>query len=90
MCYKYWANPKTRLILYVSSAILAALLSDLSHYQCHDLGFSAISPIKLTCIIINVILQGIIAWRAFIDDSNLGAEEDVKSKLILEKNKHDS
>lgn len=65
-------NSNIKLFLYVSTASLASLLSDLNHMvisQCVD--SSEHSPkVKLAIMAINFILQGLIAWRAFIDDSH--------------------
>lgn len=52
-------------VLYISIASLTALMSDLSGFK----NFSEISQVGLAIIIINFILQGFIAWRAFIDQT---------------------
>jgi folate-binding Fe-S cluster repair protein YgfZ len=54
-----------RAILYISIASLTALMADLSEYKTFD----EISPITSSIIIINFILQGLIAWRAYIDQT---------------------
>jgi len=64
-------------VLYISIASLTALISDLSGFK----NFSEISQVGLTIIIINFILQGFIAWRAFIDQtmSEIRQKEDKDS-----------
>lgn len=51
--------------LYISIASLTALMSDLSGFK----NFSEITQVGLAIIVINFILQGFIAWRAFIDQT---------------------
>lgn len=58
-----------KLILYVLAASLGALISDLHHYSCINGGFKDIPQIKFVAMILNVLLQGLIAYRAYIDDS---------------------
>ena len=64
-------------VLYISIASLTALISDLSGFK----NFSEISQVGLAIIIINFILQGFIAWRAFIDQtmSEIRQKEDKDS-----------
>lgn len=61
----YMAGPITRLGIYILIASLTSLMKDLSQYQTFD----QISAVTLTLIVINFILQGLIAWRAYIDGS---------------------
>lgn len=78
----------TRCMLYISIASLTALIGDISQYQ----NFSEISSIKLLVIAINVLLQGLIAWRAYIDTSLKDAQDKIaldnkqpaNIKLLLE------
>ena len=51
--------------LYISIASLTALMSDLSGFK----NFGEISQVGIAIIVINFILQGFIAWRAFIDQT---------------------
>lgn len=51
--------------LYIGIASLTALMSDLSGFK----NFSEITQVGLAIIVINFILQGFIAWRAFIDQT---------------------
>jgi hypothetical protein len=60
----------TKLFLYVITASLTALLADLQHYICRSSGEMHLSYTQLAIMIINFLLQGLIAWRAFIDDSS--------------------
>jgi hypothetical protein len=59
----------TKLLLYVVTASLTALLSDLQHHLCKSSGEVHLTWTQLTIVVINFVLQGLIAWRAFIDDS---------------------
>lgn len=54
-----------RAFLYISIASLTAVMGDLGGYQ----SFSQISPIQYAILVLNFILQGFIAWRAFLDQS---------------------
>jgi hypothetical protein len=72
-------NYTIKLILYVLAASLGALISDLHHYSCISGGFKDIPQIKLTAMILNVLLQGLIAWRAYIDDSYGKLSEEEKT-----------
>lgn len=60
--------------LYIGIASLTALMSDLSGFK----NFSEITQVGIAIIIINFILQGFIAWRAFIDQtiSEIKPKED--------------
>jgi hypothetical protein len=62
---RYMAGPITRLVIYIMIASLTSLMKDLSQFQTFD----QISAVTLTLIFINFILQGLIAWRAYIDGS---------------------
>jgi len=72
-------SPTTKLILYITTASLASLLADLNHYlQTASQAVSHVEVpeghlIKWSIILINFVLQGLIAWRAFIDDAHLDA-----------------
>jgi len=81
-----FASTTTKLWLYVICAGMTALISDLSHYTCEESGFSHITPVKMCVIVLNFVLQGIIAWRAFIDDSSLDKDSDdmIREKHLLE------
>jgi hypothetical protein len=58
-------GPLTRLGIYISIASLTSLMKDLSQFQ----SFDQISAVTFVLIIINFLLQGLIAWRAYIDGS---------------------
>lgn len=72
---------KLKLSLYVLCASLASLISELGNYSCPDKGFAAITPVKILCIVLNFLLQGLIAWRAFIDDSTDPHHQEKNSSL---------
>jgi NADH:ubiquinone oxidoreductase subunit 4 (subunit M) len=72
-----------KLFLYVSTASLAALLADLQHIFCSTTGDFKISGLKISIVVINFVLQGLIAWRAFIDDA---AQKEVDSPHHLTEN----
>jgi len=63
--------------LYISIASLTALMSDLSGFK----EFSEISTVGKCIIIINFILQGFIAWRAYIDQSLTDARKEEQEKF---------
>lgn len=67
--------------LYISIASLTALMSDLSGFK----QFNEISQVGLAIIIINFILQGFIAWRAYIDQSLTDARKEEQEKFDLPK-----
>ena len=62
---KNMAGPITRLLIYISIASLTSLMKDFSQYQ----SFDQIGQVTWVLIIINFLLQGLIAWRAYIDGS---------------------
>jgi len=71
----------TRGVLYFSIAALAALVTDISKYK----HFSEIEPVSLLILISNLILQGLIAVRAFLDQSvSRAAEKRNKPQLLTE------
>jgi uncharacterized membrane protein len=51
--------------LYIGIASFTALMSDLSGFK----NFNEITQVGSVVILINFILQGFIAWRAFIDQT---------------------
>jgi hypothetical protein len=65
----YYNTVYAKLLIYVSVSALSSLGNDLSHYTCHDSGFKDITPVHWFTIGLNLIIQGLIAWRAFIDGS---------------------
>ena len=67
--------------LYISIASLTALMSDLSGFK----EFSEISTVGKWIIVINFILQGFIAWRAYIDQSMTDAKREEQEKVELPK-----
>jgi hypothetical protein len=62
---KTMAGPMTRLSIYVSIACFTALMKDFSTYE----NFSDISQVTWLLIFLNMCLQGLVAWRAYIDGS---------------------
>jgi hypothetical protein len=70
-------------LLYIGIASLTALSSDLSKYN----GFGEISSIKYAIIILNFLLQGFIAWRAFLDQtlSDVKKEEQPSQSIDIPK-----
>ena len=67
-----------RAFLYFSIAAIPAIITDLSRYKSYE----DISSIALTIIIANMLLQGFIAVRAFIDQSISRTKEERKSKKV--------
>jgi len=70
-----------RAFLYIGIASLTAVMGDLGGYQ----SFSQISPIQYTILFLNFILQGFIAWRAFIDQTISDVKRDQETKVDLPK-----
>jgi len=68
-------------ILYIGIASLTTLMSDLGDFK----SFTEINPVKATLIGVNFILQGLIAWRAFLDQSVGRARIDAAMKKKEEK-----
>lgn len=66
-----------RTTLYFFIAAIPAFITDLSQYK----SFSDISSITIVVIVSNSILQGLIAVRAFIDQS-LSRNTDKKNKKV--------
>lgn len=67
--------------LYVSIASLTTLIADLSAHK----SFSEFTDVGIAIIAINFALQGLIAWRAYLDQS-VGrdrAEKEKRSKVEL-------
>lgn len=67
-----------RAFLYFAIAAIPALITDLSGYK----SFKDISSIALTIIIANMLLQGFIAVRAFIDQSISRTQKEKKEKKV--------
>lgn len=65
--------------LYVSIASLTTLIADLSSHK----SFSELTDIGLAVIGINFVLQGLIAWRAYLDQSVSRDRADKKAKVEL-------
>lgn len=58
-------RPVFKCLLYILIAALTALLADLTTFH----SFEEISTIKWCSVIINIILQSLIAVRAFLDQA---------------------
>jgi hypothetical protein len=67
-----------RAMLYFLIASLPTLIAELSKYTTFD----AISPVAKTIIVANCVFQGIIAVRAFVDQSISRASADKKPKKV--------
>jgi hypothetical protein len=74
-----------RAVLYFLIASLPPLIAELGKYKTFD----DISPIAKTIILANCIFQGIIAVRAFVDQSisRTVDKKEKKIELLKEKNK---
>lgn len=59
------SKTNTRAMLYILIASFTALLSDIAGFK----SFSEISSVGFAVIAINFLLQGLIAWRAYLDQS---------------------
>jgi len=69
-----------RAVLYFLIAAIPTLMVDLGQYKT----FSEISSIAVAIIIANFILQGLIAVRAFIDQSISRTQKDQKNSKDVE------
>jgi len=67
-----------RAFLYFAIAAIPALITDLSGYK----SYNDISSIALTIIIANMLLQGFIAVRAFIDQSISRTQKEKREKKV--------
>jgi len=74
-CFGTWF----RALLYFSIAAIPVIIAELSKYKT----FSDISDVTFFIIISNVLLQGIIAVRAFIDQS-ISRNVSKKDKKVVE------
>jgi len=71
-------NAAIRAALYFFIAAIPALITDISQFK----SFSEISQIGLTVIVANFFLQGLIAVRAFIDQSISRTQKEKKEKKV--------
>ena len=67
-------------MLYVSIASFAALIADLGTKR----SFSEFTDIDMTIICINFVLQGLIAWRAYLDQSVSRSRQEKNQKEKVE------
>ena len=67
-----------RAVLYFMIASLPPFIAELGKYTT----FSEISPVAKTIILANCVFQGIIAGRAFVDQSISRASVDRKSRKV--------
>jgi hypothetical protein len=82
------SSVKVKLFLYVGVAMITSLTSDLSHHtDSTQGGFLGINQVTDVIIVLNFILQGLIAWRAFIDGSVLQEEQDLTKELEYSRTK---
>ena len=72
-----YSSVKAKLMLAVSAAALTSLVGELSRYTCDHYTWSDITPIHWVTIILGSIVQGVIAWRAFIDGSAQKQREEL-------------
>jgi hypothetical protein len=78
-------GPVMRLLIYVAIASLTSLMNDFSKYTSLD----QIGQITWIMIFINFALQGLIAWRAYIDGSYPRAIEKLEEGKLLAKKQED-
>lgn len=71
------------MLIYILSAMIAAILADLQHYISPSkepiTTLSDIPSIKALYICLNCLLQGLIAWRAFVDTSYVDSKKEQPS-----------
>jgi hypothetical protein len=61
---------QVKLFLYVFIASFTALLADLQRHICQRNGELHFTWGQFLVLIINFTLQGLVAWRAYMDDSS--------------------
>lgn len=71
-------NVLLRGVLYFAIAAIPAFITDISQFK----SFSEISQVTLVVIAANFILQGLIAVRAFLDQSISRTREEKKIKRV--------
>lgn len=71
-------NAAIRAALYFFIAAIPALVTDISQFK----SFSEISQIGLVVIVANFFLQGLIAVRAFIDQSISRTQKEKKERKV--------
>lgn len=76
-----------KLFLYVFIASLTALLADLQHHICARSGELHFTSGQLLVLVINFTLQGLVAWRAYMDDSSDKDEKKSDVPVLLNENK---
>jgi hypothetical protein len=64
-------------MLAITAASLTSLTSELSRYTCSHNTWKDITPIHWVTIVLGTIVQGVIAWRAFIDGSAQKQKEQI-------------
>jgi hypothetical protein len=64
-----YSSVRVKLMLAIAAASLTSLTSELSRYTCSHNTWKDITPIHWVTIVLGTIVQGVIAWRAFIDGS---------------------
>lgn len=67
-----------RAALYFFIAAIPALITDISQFK----SFSEISQVGIVVIVANFLLQGLIAVRAFIDQSISRTQKEKKEKKV--------
>jgi len=71
-------NATIRAALYFFIAAIPAFITDISQFK----SFSDISQVGLVVIVANFLLQGLIAVRAFIDQSISRTQKEKKDKKV--------
>jgi hypothetical protein len=80
----FYSSVKVKLMLAISAATITSIAGELSRYTCPHYKWSDITSIHWVTIILGAAVQGVIAWRAFIDGSAQKQREQ-----ILGGTKHD-
>jgi hypothetical protein len=73
----FYSSVKVKLALAITAASLTSLTSELSRYTCTHNSWQDITPIHWITIVLGTIVQGVIAWRAFIDGSAQKQKEQI-------------
>jgi len=78
-----YSSAGIKLFLYVGVAVFSSMLTDFSHYS-DDMRLEDIHDLRWVTIIVNAVVQGLIAWRAFIDGSVERIREEEHQEETLE------
>ena len=83
----FYSGVSAKLSLAVAAATLTSFSGELSRYTCSHYTWADITPIHWVTIVIGATVQGVIAWRAFIDGSAQKQREHLQEDAQITPNK---